>query len=425
MSVTKPTDEDRSENLEPKPEAGVDGAGVDEVLASEATSTDDPSETNGSTKTVESKETHEPAERDKDEDEEIDNLLARGNPLNKKRGVITILAGGVPAFLLMAKNGQSGWAIPLGLVFILVCAFGILDLLGTFDDADDRVETSTTLNALLPSLGAVVALAVGFSAMLSLAQSMVIPPVGAILLVPASFLALVVSVFNFGKNLGPWRVDELGRERGIFQRHGFWVVAVGALLYMPALGLFSLWDPWETHYGEVAREILARDDWISLWWAQDGWFWSKPILNFWIQSLAMGSLGTHFQADQMLVAANGSFGAHPEWVVRTPNVLMTIGAMYLLYKGVAKVFGRRAGLCGAIVLATMPDWFFLAHQTMTDMPFVSAMTAAMGLLLYGLNTEEEATVRVYEVEAFGRKIRFSLFHLVFGAVLVSHGLQGR
>ena len=57
--------------------------------------------------------------------------------------------------------------------------------------------------------------------------------------------------------------------------------------------------------------------------------------------------------------------------MRAPNVLFTVVAMYLLYKGVAKVFGRRAGLLGAIVLATMPDWYFLAHQTMTDMPCVA------------------------------------------------------
>src|SRR5438093_9196313 len=116
----------------------------------------------------------------------------------------------------------------------------------------------------------------------------------------------------------------------------------------------------------------------------------------------MGSLGTHFHSDQMLLTDAGAL-AHPEWVVRTPNVLMTLAAMYLLYKGVSKVFGRRAGLLGAIVLATMPDWFFLAHQTMTDMPFVASMTAAMGLLLYGLNTDEEKLAKLYEVDAFGRK----------------------
>jgi len=33
--------------------------------------------------------------------------------------------------------------------------------------------------------------------------------------------------------------------------------------------------------------MLARDDWISLWW-QDEWFWSKPILLFWMSGAAMG-----------------------------------------------------------------------------------------------------------------------------------------
>jgi 4-amino-4-deoxy-L-arabinose transferase-like glycosyltransferase len=167
-----------------------------------------------------------------------------------------------------------------------------------------------------------------------------------------------------------------------------------------------------------ARAARARHDWISLWWAQDGWFWSKPILNFWIQSLSMASLGTHYHADQMLLGVRGLPVAHPEWVVRAPNVLMTIVAMYLLYKGVAKVFGRRAGLMGALVLATMPDWFFLAHQTMTDMPFVAAMTGAMGLLLYGLNTDEEARVRLYEVNVGATRLRLSAWHLVFGLILL-------
>ena len=40
------------------------------------------------------------------------------------------------------------------------------------------------------------------------------------------------------------------------------------------------------------------------------------------------------------------------------------------------VTAQLANLLGALVLATMADWFFLAHQTMTDMPFVAAMTGA-------------------------------------------------
>ncbi len=342
----------------------------------------------------------------------------KGNPFRVKRGLLAMALGGVPAFLLAAKNGQHGWAIPLGFVLVCVAAFGVMDLLGSFDDSHREAETKTTLSELAPALGLLGASAIAFGLSLWMAQAALISAFVAAVAVPGTFLAAVASFFHVGHRLGPYRKDELGNARPLHARHGFWVIALGALLYMPALGTFSLWDPWETHYGEVAREILSRDDWVSLWWAQDGWFWSKPILNFWIQALAMGSLGTHFQPDQMLLGAGGAASAHPEWVVRTPNVLMTLAAMYLLYKGVAKVFGRRAGMLGAVVLATMPDWYFLAHQTMTDMPFVAAMTAAMGLLLYGLNTDEDARVRLYEISAFGKTFRVSLWHLVFGAVLV-------
>jgi 4-amino-4-deoxy-L-arabinose transferase-like glycosyltransferase len=39
----------------------------------------------------------------------------------------------------------------------------------------------------------------------------------------------------------------------------------------------GLIDPWETHYAEVARELWARDDWLSPFWAHEGFFFSKPI----------------------------------------------------------------------------------------------------------------------------------------------------
>ena len=109
---------------------------------------------------------------------------------------------------------------------------------------------------------------------------------------------------------------------------------------------------------------------------------------------------------------------HPEWAVRTPVVLLTIVAMYLLYKGAAKTFGRRAALLGSLVLATMPDWYFLAHQTMTDMPFVAPMTACMGLVMLGLRTPETLETRAYEVKAGKLRFRLTAWHLVFGAILV-------
>ncbi len=362
-------------------------------------------------------------EKDDDKKEpKEDKLLPRGNPFRWARGGVITLTAGFLGFLLCAHDGQLRWGVPLGFLCVLAASLGILDLVGSFDDkpsADAVVAHRTDLGRLArPALLLVATSAIFLAALMGAQNGGTLPQLGWGAFVTLSFLGLVFAVFDFGRALGPWAEDESGVARPIWRRHGFWLVALGALLYFPMLGSYSLWDPWETHYGEVAREILSRDDWISLWWAQDGWFWSKPILNFWIQSLAMASAGTHYQPDQMLIGAGGMAVAHPEWVVRAPNVLLTILGMYLLYKGVSKVFGRRAGLLGGIVLATMPDWYFLAHQTMTDMPLVATLTAAMGLLLLGLHTDAEKRVRLYQIDAGKTVLRLSGWHLVMLAVLM-------
>jgi 4-amino-4-deoxy-L-arabinose transferase-like glycosyltransferase len=351
--------------------------------------------------------------------EERARLLPRGNPLRWTRGGITALLGSLFALLLMAKQGQWRWGVPLGALFVAIGTWGVMDLLGTFDDPDDRLERSTTLADLAGPLGSFIAALLIFCFALGGAQAgLVLPQVAWGLVVALSFVGCVVSFFVVGRKLGPLAVDENGEDRPLWKHHGFWVVTLSAALLFPAMGIYALWDPWETHYGEVAREMLARDDWISLWWVQEGWFWSKPVADMWMQAVAMATLGVHYMPDKMLIGDGTRPTMHPEWAVRAPVVLLTIVAAYLLYKGASKTFGRRAALLGSVVLATMPDWFFIAHQTMTDMPFVGAMTAAMGLVLIGLRTPEGAEARAYEVKVGAARFRLTLWHAVFGAVLV-------
>jgi len=157
-------------------------------------------------------------------------------------------------------------------------------------------------------------------------------------------------------------------------RPGLASLLVVSALYLPRLGSYGLWDPWETHYGEVAREILARNDWISLWWAQDHWFWSKPVLAFWAEAWAMSALGVDYLPD-----ANPS---HPEWAVRAPSMAWALLALAVLYRTLRKELGPRAGALCVLVVATLPQFFFISRQAITDLPLVGAITiAACGLLL--------------------------------------------
>ena len=75
------------------------------------------------------------------------------------------------------------------------------------------------------------------------------------------------------------------------KRIAFALICLFAVLYIPLAGNYGLWDPWESHYGEVARQMAQRNDWISLWWPgspQDRMeFWSKPVLTEWLFALSM------------------------------------------------------------------------------------------------------------------------------------------
>ncbi|KYF68416.1 ArnT family glycosyltransferase [Sorangium cellulosum] len=367
---------------------------------------------------------------DVDPDAGEERLVPLGNPL-RWRGAAALAAGSLVAFVVMALAPRFRWGVPLGALGVGVATLGLLDLLGTFDDPPERVAARVGIRDLLGPLAllggglaaflALITLSVaGYFSPLSLSRdgapaliSLAVPAVA----IPAAFLTAVAGAFRIGERLGPGRLDEAGAPRPLLRRHGFWLVALVTLLYLPMLGSHSLIDPWETHYGEVAREILARNDWISLWWAQDGWFWSKPVLDFWMQALAMAAFGVRYRSGEMLSAVAEGRVPWPEWAVRLPVFALTLIAIYLLYKAIATIFSRRAGLLAGVVLATMPQWFLVSHQTMTDMPFVATMAAAMALLLLGIHTDEAREARVYEVDLGVLKVGLSGYHLVLGAII--------
>ena len=105
------------------------------------------------------------------------------------------------------------------------------------------------------------------------------------------------------------------------------VIVGGLLLYIPLAGTYGLWDPWETHYSEVARQMTHRGDFISLWWPgsprDPDVFWSKPVLSFWIMSLSLLLFGLGHPASGTL-----ALSTRAEWAVRTPFILFGVLGIY-------------------------------------------------------------------------------------------------
>jgi 4-amino-4-deoxy-L-arabinose transferase-like glycosyltransferase len=382
-------------------------------------------------------EVRQPAgSKDERRDEGMLSFMRGGHPMRWKRGGLVFGVGALGAILLMARTDQSRWGVPLGIVFVLIAVIGLLDFVGSFDDGTPwtrgaRGETGKVATLpparLGPAVDASAAYMPAFSALVAALTSMTLMSyasgVAWGIAIAAGWIATAAFGFQALAALG--LVDAAARP--LTTRFGFWLIVFCCVLFFPTLGAHSLVDPWETHYGEVSREILSRDDWITIWWAEEGWFVSKPILDFWMQALAMATFGVGFVSDQhaympghiIAPAQIGGEPTHPEWIVRFPSLILSVIALYLAYRAVSQVRGRRAGFISAIVLATGCDWMMLSHQSITDMPFVASLTAAMSLLMIGLTTDDDATVRAVPVR-FGKRV-FSLsgFHLALGVVLVT------
>ena len=184
--------------------------------------------------------------------------------------------------------------------------------------------------------------------------------------------------------------------RGAWRPAAF-AACLALLLYVPYMGSSGLWDPWEGHYAEVARQMHERDDFVQLHWhngtgpdgRKENVFWSKPVLTFWLMAGGMGvaDLNHRDQPGEMVLSDR------VEWAIRAPFVLLAALCVAAVAFACARLLGRRVGLLAGVILATCPQFFFLARQGMTDMPFVAPMTAALCffmLAVFGEESEREA-----------------------------------
>lgn len=164
------------------------------------------------------------------------------------------------------------------------------------------------------------------------------------------------------------------------------VILGACALYLPFIASFGLWDPWETHYGEVARQMIERGDWISPWWGthwsrigetpEGAYFFSKPVFLLWAMGLGMKLFGVGVLGVRIFVAA------------------IAIVGVYLCYLAGSRVWDRRAGVLMAVCLGTSPFYAMLSRQAQTDMPFVGLMTSALCFFMlaaFAQNRRENAS----------------------------------
>ena len=343
-----------------------------------------------------------------------------GSPLNRWIWATTSLIASVLLVAQMSHVGHFRYSVVVGAILAAAAAIGILGAIGSLQLRGETCVHVSDLRVVLPRLGALLLAVVVLVASMSAAVVGVLPwpELTPGLLITASFIAVTVAGWYLLKALGCY-----GGGEPLARRRGLWVLLLTTLVQLPRLGSFSLIDPWETHYGEVARELIARDDWISLWWAQDGWFWSKPVLNFWIQAISFSLFGVNAAPDRMMAGVGSGLAPQPEWAARFPVFVMTAVAVYAVYKATAVVWGTRAGWLGAIVLATTPYWVLLSRQSMADMPYVAPLSVAMGLMLVAVSIPANRVLPRYGLRWRQGTVFWSAAEVLLGLVVLLVVLQ--
>ncbi len=148
---------------------------------------------------------------------------------------------------------------------------------------------------------------------------------------------------------------------------GVFLAALVCAMYLPNLGSYAFWDPWEPHYAQVAKEMADHRTWMDPTYRGQTHWWSKPILPLWSLRLSFAMFGVDGPDSPILHFA----GRFPIFIFALLGVLLT-------FRWVSRLFGRRAGIFSAIILASSPMYALLAHQVMFDMPFVSLCAASVG-----------------------------------------------
>lgn len=204
------------------------------------------------------------------------------------------------------------------------------------------------------------------------------------------------------------------------RRHTLLLLLLCGGIYLPVMGSYGLFDPWETIYTEVARQFMERDDWLSPYWhngvGPEGWsetdFWSKPVGSFWLSGLFLKAAGLEGTItlrrtgrsldDPVKGPKQARSGPDPgatltngavEWIVRLPFFLCGLFGVFGLYLLGARLLSRRVGLLAGVVLATSPIYFFITRQAMTDIPYVGLLTGGIALLALALFGADEPLPR--------------------------------
>jgi 4-amino-4-deoxy-L-arabinose transferase-like glycosyltransferase len=153
------------------------------------------------------------------------------------------------------------------------------------------------------------------------------------------------------------------------------ILVIGALLFLFKIGERDLWEPDETRYAVVAREMRETGDWVVP--HLNGTIYAeKPPLFFWLVNLS-----TLF------------FGENTELTNRLPSALAGLMTILMTFLFGSRLFNAKAGFLSGLILATCFFFPQISRWMMLDSLFTLLFLLATYFLYRGMN--EKARQRIF------------------------------
>lgn len=124
------------------------------------------------------------------------------------------------------------------------------------------------------------------------------------------------------------------------------LIVLPALLLYPTLS-FHLFEPDESRYAEIGREMLQRGEWVVPY-LQSQPYLDKPPLLYWLIELSYSLFGVQI------------------WAARLVPALAVHGCVLLIYVLGRRSVGERAAFWGALALALAPGWVTMGRLLLMD-----------------------------------------------------------
>lgn len=129
-----------------------------------------------------------------------------------------------------------------------------------------------------------------------------------------------------------------------------WLLIIGAVLILPMLGSYGLWDPAEIKLADVAQNYIEGQAPKNV----------QSLLQVWLVGLGFKLFGVN------------------EFAGRFPLALCGLLGLLVAYRVVKRLVDEKAALVASFVFITTPTILFQSRQLTSEIPFFIAILAAIG-----------------------------------------------